>query len=64
MRIPEPLARAALRYVGADSDAGWVWYEAINDQRLSADARQNLIEDLNEDGFPDPATPPRGMISR
>ena len=31
--------------------------EAINDARLSADERQNLIEDLNEDGLSDPKHP-------
>ena len=30
-----------------------VWIAAINDPYLSPNSRQNLIEDLNEDGFPD-----------
>ena len=30
---------------------------AINDPSLSANARQNLIEDLNEDGLSDPRNP-------
>ncbi len=49
-----PMARFALRYVGIDRDAEDYWYAAINDPTLSADERQNLIEDLNEEGFPDP----------
>ncbi len=40
--------------VGADPEAEVVWVLAINDLSLSANARRNLIEDLNEDGFPDP----------
>lgn len=49
-----PMARFALRYVGIDHDAEDYWYASINDPTLSADERQNLIEDLNEEGFPDP----------
>jgi hypothetical protein len=52
--IPVPIARAALGLVGVDPEAEEVWYWAINDPTLSADDRKNLIEDLNEDGFPDP----------
>ena len=55
--IPEPLAREALWYVGADPEADEVWVQAINDPKLSAEARQNLIEDLNEDGLSDPQNP-------
>ena len=51
--IPEPLARLALSFVGVDSGAEWVWILAINDPNLPPRDRQNLIEDLNEDGFPD-----------
>ncbi len=60
-RVPEtvqdPLARVALRFVGADPDAEAYWGMAINDPSLSAHERQDLIEDLNEDGFPDPEHP-------
>lgn len=49
-----PMARFALRYVGVDPGAEDYWYAAINDSTLSADERANLIEDLNEEGFPDP----------
>jgi hypothetical protein len=61
--IPTPgppkdeLARLALCFVGADSVAEEYWMEAINDPSLSADERQNLIEDLNEDGLTDPKHP-------
>jgi hypothetical protein len=52
--VPVEVARTALAYVGADPEAEEVWAAAINDPSLSAHARQDLIEDLNEDGFPDP----------
>src|SRR5205085_5165374 len=57
--LPEPVvsvqvARLALGFVGADPQAEEVWYGAINDPNMPADARKNLIEDLNEDGFPNP----------
>jgi hypothetical protein len=52
--IPLPVARVALSYVGADPDAELVWAYAINDPAMSAHARSDLIEDLNETGFPDP----------
>jgi hypothetical protein len=52
--VPKPIARTALSYVGADQDAEEVWVNAINDPNRSADERKDLIEDLNEDGFPDP----------
>jgi len=52
--VPETVAREALSYVGADPAAEEVWYAAINDPQMPAKTRQHLIEDLNEDGFPDP----------
>lgn len=55
--VQDPMARAALAYVGADPDAEMYWYEAINDPSLSAHERQDLIEDLNEDGLSDPQNP-------
>ena len=55
--VSDPLARAALSYVGADPAAEGYWVAAINDPNLSADERQNLIEDLNEDGLSDPRNP-------
>jgi hypothetical protein len=47
----------ALSFVGADPEAEAYWVAAINDPSLSADERQNLIEDLNEDGLSDPKHP-------
>ncbi len=55
--IQDPMARAALAYVGADPDAESYWYEAINDPSLGPQERQDLIEDLNEDGLSDPHNP-------
>ena len=55
--IQDPMARAALAYVGADPDAEMYWYQAINDPSLPAQERQDLIEDLNEDGLSDPHHP-------
>src|SRR6267142_1694535 len=49
-----PVARLALGYVGADPQAEEVWYAAINDPNMPPKARQDLIEDLNEEGFADP----------
>jgi len=49
----EPLARLALNYVGTDTQANEFYQKAINDLALSKDHRRNLIEDLNQDGFPD-----------
>lgn len=52
--VPTEVARVALAYVGADPEAEAVWAAAINDPSLSAHDRQDLIEDLNEEGFADP----------
>jgi hypothetical protein len=52
--VPVPLAREALGYVGADPLAETLWYEAINDPNITPHDRQDLIEDLNENGFADP----------
>jgi hypothetical protein len=51
------VARVALSFVGADEDAEAYWVQAINDPNLSAHERQDLIEDLNEEGFADPHHP-------
>jgi hypothetical protein len=53
----DPLARLALSFVGADPDADRYWIEAINNPSLPAQERQDLIEDLNEDGLSDPQNP-------
>jgi len=55
--IQDPMARSALAFVGADPDAEMYWYDAINDPSLPAQERQDLIEDLNEDGLTDPHRP-------
>ena len=47
----ERRARIALGMIGHDPDADEVWIRLINDPSLSANARSNLIEDLNEDGL-------------
>ncbi|HWH68249.1 MAG TPA: hypothetical protein VNT26_02650 [Candidatus Sulfotelmatobacter sp.] len=55
--IKDPRAREALAWVGLDEEAEAYWAEAINDPHLSAQERQDLIEDLNEDGISDPKHP-------
>jgi hypothetical protein len=52
--VPQEVARMALGFVGSDPDAEEIWVNAINDPNRSPDERKDLIEDLNEDGFPDP----------
>jgi len=52
--VPKEVARAALSLVGADEEAEEIWAAAINDPAMPAEVRKDLIEDLNEDGFPDP----------
>lgn len=49
----EQLGRMALNYVGADPAADEIWVWLINDPELSANVREDLIEDLNENGFSD-----------
>jgi hypothetical protein len=55
--LQDPTARAALSFVGADPEAEAYWLGAINDPKLPANERKDLIEDLNEDGLPDPKHP-------
>ena len=55
--VKDPVAREALSFVGADPRAEEYWFAAINDPGLSAHERKDLIEDLNEDGLPDPKHP-------
>ena len=50
----KPIARQALGMVGADPVAEQYWLQAINDPNTSAKEREDLIEDLNEEGFDDP----------
>ena len=40
-----------------DADAEAYWYGAINNPSLPANERQDLIEDLNEEGLSDPKRP-------
>ena len=47
----ERRGREALGMIGHDPGADEVWIQSINDPTLSASARANLIEDLNEDGL-------------
>ena len=51
------MAREALGWVGADAEAEAYWFGAINDPSLPPNERQDLIEDLNEDGLSDPKHP-------
>ena len=48
--------------MGADPVADEYWYAAINDPSLPANERQDLIEDLNEDGLSDPKHPGPGDL--
>jgi hypothetical protein len=52
--VKDPMARAALSYVGTDPDADAYWIAAISDPGLPAEERKDLIEDLNEDGLANP----------
>lgn len=58
-KIKERRGREALALIGYDPAADAVWIEVINDPSVSKNARSNLIEDLNEDGFPDKRNPTR-----
>ena len=55
--IQDPLARDALALVGVDLEAEMYWFGAIHDPALPKSERQDLIDDLNEDGLPDPKHP-------
>ncbi len=54
-----PEVRTILARVGADHEAEALWLQSINDASVPAKERKDLIEDLNEDGFSDPAKPSR-----
>ncbi len=60
--LVDPDARVALSFVGVDADAEAYWVEAINDPSIPPKERQDLIEDLNEDGFNDPKHPTRDEL--
>ena len=55
--LQDPGARDALSLVGTDPKAEEYWLKAINNPNLPAKERQDLIEDLNEEGFADPKHP-------
>ncbi len=53
----DPVAREALGLVGVDPDAEQYWFEALNNPALPQTERQDLIDDLNEQGLADPKHP-------
>jgi hypothetical protein len=53
----DPVSRVALSLVGLDSDAEDYWLGAVFDPNLPKSERQDLIDDLNEEGLPDPKHP-------
>jgi hypothetical protein len=54
-RVSARLAFKALLYVGVDPEAEKTWMTAINDPKLPAGVRSDLIEDLNDEGYEDPS---------
>lgn len=55
--VQDPAARVALSFVGADPDADAYWMSAISNLNLPDQEREDLMEDLNEDGLSDPKHP-------
>lgn len=55
--LQAPMARAAMSFVGVDPDAESLWLEAIFSPSLPDKEREDLIEDLNEQGLSDPKRP-------
>jgi len=55
--LRDPLAREAMALVGVDEEAEAYWLEAIYDTSLPDQEREDLIEDLNEEGLSDPKHP-------
>ena len=51
------MAREAMALVGNDPDAEAYWLAAINDPSVPGPEREDLIEDLNENGFINGRTP-------
>ena len=51
------IAREAMSLVGVDPDAEAYWLGAIYDSSLPDQEREDLIEDLNEEGLSDPKHP-------
>ncbi len=55
--LQDPTARVAMALVGADLDAEAYWREAIFDPSLPEEEREDLMEDLNEEGLSDHKRP-------
>jgi len=55
--LHDPMAREAMALVGNDPDAEAYWLAAINDPSVPGPEREDLIEDLNENGFINGRTP-------
>jgi hypothetical protein len=55
--LKDPVARFVMSFVGADADAEAYWLEAIFDASLPDKEREDLIEDLNEEGLSDHKQP-------
>jgi len=55
--LRDPVAREALARVGADPAAEAYWLGAIFDASLPENEREDLMEDLNEDGLSDRKNP-------
>ena len=55
--LRDPDARAALSLVGIDPEAEAYWIGAIFDSSLPEQEREDLMEDLNEEGLSDPKHP-------
>src|SRR5205807_605310 len=53
----DPVAREALSLVGMDVNAELYWFAALDDPALPKSERQDLIDDLNEEGLADPKHP-------
>ncbi|MGN6555231.1 MAG: hypothetical protein ACTHLW_16105 [Verrucomicrobiota bacterium] len=53
-QLQDPNARIALALVGEDPDAEAYWEDAIFDTSLPDKEREDLMEDLNEEGLSDP----------
>jgi hypothetical protein len=55
--LHDPAARAALSLVGVDLEAETYWLGAIFDSSLPENEREDLMEDLNEEGLSDAKHP-------
>ncbi|MBL8727049.1 MAG: hypothetical protein JNM25_01370 [Planctomycetes bacterium] len=60
--VPVALAFQALPYVGIDPAAEATWLRAIRDPNTPAEARSDLIEDLNEQGYHDNGRPTKADL--